>query len=80
MLDGSVLQRQRADGAALAVGHEQAAPGLLGGRGQARRLREARLVRVGIVSVLLTAAACPSHTRPRFALAVKEAAELCYTH
>ena len=71
-LDASILQREGADGAAFTVGHEQAAPGLLRGQSQAWRLSEARLVGVGVVSVLLAAAAGPAHARSRLQHTVKE--------
>lgn len=68
-LDGSVLQSQRADCAALAIGHKQAAPGLLRGQSQARGLSKAGFVGVRVVAVLLAAAARPAHARPRLGLA-----------
>lgn len=70
--DGSVLQRQCADGAAFAVGNVQAAPGLLWGQSQARGLREARFVGVAIVTVFLVATSRPTQARASLQLTVQE--------
>lgn len=59
-LNGSVLQRQGADGAAFAISNIQTAPGLLRGQSQARGLCKASFVGVGIVTVLLVATTCPA--------------------
>lgn len=56
-LHGAVAQRDRPHGAALTVGHEQAAPGVPRGQGEARRLGKARLVRVCVISVLFVSTA-----------------------
>lgn len=70
-LDGAVLQRQRADGAAFAIGNIQAAPGLLRGQSQARGLGEASFVGVGIVTVFLVATSRPAQARTSLGLTVQ---------
>lgn len=71
MLDGSVLEGQVAHRAALAVGDEHAGPGLGGGQRQARGLGEAGLVRVGVVAVLLVAAAGETNAGALLGVAAK---------
>lgn len=71
-LNGSVLQRQGADGAAFAIGNIQAAPGLLWGQSQARGLCEASFVGVGIVAVLLVATSRPAHAGTGLGLTVQK--------
>lgn len=71
-LDGSILQCQSADGAAFTISHVQAAPGLLWGQRQAWRLSKAGLVGIGVVSVLLVAAACPSQAGAHLGLTVNK--------
>lgn len=70
--DGSVLQRQGADGAAFAISNIQAAPGLLWGQSQARGLCKASLVGVGIVTVFLVATSCPAHAGTSLGLTVQK--------
>lgn len=53
MLHRPVLERDGSHGAALAVGHEQAVPGLLRGQGEPRGLGKPCLVWVSVVPVLL---------------------------
>lgn len=53
VLHGAVLERDGSHGAALAVGHEEAVPGLLWGQGEPRGLGKPCLVWVSVVPVLL---------------------------
>lgn len=62
VLHRAVLERDGSHGAALTVGHEQAAPGLLWGQGQPRGLGKPCLVWVSIVPVLLIPAPSKAKT------------------
>lgn len=71
-LNGSILQRQGAEGAAFAIGNIQAAPGLLWGQSQARGLCKASFVGVGIVTVFLVAASRPAHAGASLELTIQK--------